>query len=136
MLNKVNNLDGANNSNTNQTQAERYAAHQELPEFFSLRLAFALKEAGLAFFEDLAQKLNQYQEDLMLTPRFNEQSEREEFLNIKWIVSEFADITVDYEETEINKMIKKESKILTNHFLRNQELAGLILESNQNPPQK
>lgn len=114
MSNTENNLNGANNSNTTQTPAERntaksiqeqFAEHQSMPEFFSTRLAFGLQEAGIRFFEE----------------RFDAQSEREDFLNIKWIIQELAEITVDYDDDEINSMIRKETKILTNNYLRNQK---------------
>ena len=127
MSNTENNLNGANNSNTTQTPAERntaktiqeqFAEHQSMPEFFSLRLAFALQEAGIRFFETLSEKLNSIQDDLMLTPRFDDASEREDFMNIKWIIQELAEITEHYDESEINSMIRKETKILTNNYLR------------------
>ena len=115
MQRSENNLNGTNNSNTVQTLTERNAVL--FPKFFTTRLAFALQETGLRFFEELLEKHIKLQDILMLTHEFERIEDRKDFMDVKWKLQELAKITQDYNDDEIDNMISEETKVLTKNYL-------------------
>jgi hypothetical protein len=112
-----NNLNSANHSNANQTLTERNA----VPEILTLRLAYALLE-DTRFFETLFTKLKFYQDILMVSDYFDFNAERKDFMHLKWVASQFAEITEFYDDSDLETMIDVESEILIKKFSKQNKI--------------